>query len=65
MTTFDREVAKLHQNLSLAFGIAFLIAVALSVWLAHSITKPLSDIAIAAQQLAKGGHADPHSNRIT
>src|SRR6267143_1569647 len=57
MTTFDREVAKLHQDLALAFGIAFLIAVALSVWLAHSITKPLSDIAIAAQQLAKGDHA--------
>ena len=56
MTTFDRDVAKLHQDLALAFGIAFLIAVALSVWLAHSITKPLSDIAIAAQQLAKGDH---------
>ena len=45
------------ENLALAFGIAFLIAVALSVWLAHSITKPLSDIAVAAQQLAKGDHA--------
>jgi two-component system phosphate regulon sensor histidine kinase PhoR len=56
MITFDREVAKLHQDLALAFGIAFLIAVALSVWLAHSITKPLSEIAIAAQQLAKGDH---------
>ncbi|MGH7220218.1 MAG: ATP-binding protein [Nitrospiraceae bacterium] len=56
LTTYDREVAKLHQDLALAFGIAFLIAVALSVWLAHSITKPLSDIAIAARQLAKGDH---------
>ena len=56
MTTFDREVAKLHRNLALAFGIAFLIAVALSVWLARSITKPLSDIAIAARQLANGDH---------
>ena len=56
MTTYDREVAKLHQDLALAFGIAFLIAVALSVWLAHSITKPLSYIAIAARQLAKGDH---------
>ncbi len=54
MTSFDREVAKLHRNLAIAFGIAFMIAVALSVWLAHSITKPLSDIAIAAQHLAKG-----------
>jgi two-component system, OmpR family, phosphate regulon sensor histidine kinase PhoR len=56
MTTFDREVAKLHRNLALAFGIAFLIAVALSLWLAQSITKPLSDIAIAARQLAQGDH---------
>ena len=56
MTTFDRDVAKLHQDLALAFGIAFLIAVALSVWLAHSLTKPLSEIAIAAQRLAKGDH---------
>ncbi|MDH4186840.1 MAG: cell wall metabolism sensor histidine kinase WalK [Nitrospira sp.] len=56
MTTFDREVAKLHRNLALAFGIAFLIAVALSIGLARSITKPLSDIAIAARQLAGGNH---------
>jgi hypothetical protein len=47
MTTFDREVDKLHQNLALAFGIAFVIALALSVWLARSITQPLSNIAIA------------------
>jgi two-component system phosphate regulon sensor histidine kinase PhoR len=57
MTTFDRDVAKLHQDLALAFGIAFLIAVALSVWIAHSLTKPLSEIVIAAQRLAKGDHA--------
>lgn len=57
MTTFDRDVAKLHKDLALAFGIAFLIAVALSVWLARSITKPLSEITIAAQRLAKGDHA--------
>ena len=57
MTTFDREVDKLHRNLALAFGIAFVIALALSVWLARSITKPLSNIAMAAQQLAKGDHA--------
>ena len=57
MTTFDRDVAKLHKDLVLAFGIAFLIAVALSVWLARSITKPLSEITVAAQRLAKGDHA--------
>jgi two-component system phosphate regulon sensor histidine kinase PhoR len=57
MTTFDREVDKLHRNLALAFGIAFVIALILSVWLARSITQPLSNIAMAAQQLAKGDHA--------
>jgi two-component system phosphate regulon sensor histidine kinase PhoR len=57
MTAFDREVDKLHRNLAIAFGIAFVIALALSVWLARSITQPLSNIAIAAQQLAKGDHA--------
>src|ERR1051326_7050307 len=56
MTAFDHEVDKLHRNLALAFGIAFVIALALSVWLARSITQPLSNIAIAAQQLAKGDH---------
>ena len=57
MTAFDREVDKLHRNLAIAFGVAFVIALALSVWLARSITQPLSNIAIAAQQLAKGDHA--------
>jgi two-component system phosphate regulon sensor histidine kinase PhoR len=57
MTTFDREVDKLHRNLAIAFGIAFVIALVLSVWLARSITKPLSNIAMAAQQLTKGDHA--------
>lgn len=56
MATFDHEVAKLHRNLALAFGIAFLIAVGLSVGLARSITQPLSDIALAARQLAHGDH---------
>ena len=57
ITALDPEVDTLHRNLAIAFGVAFLIAITLSVWLAHSITKPLSDIAIAAQQLAKGDHA--------
>ena len=56
MTTFDRESDTLRRDLSLAFGIAFLIAVAPTVWIARRITKPLSDIVIAAQQLAKGDH---------
>jgi two-component system phosphate regulon sensor histidine kinase PhoR len=41
----------------LAFGSAFLIAVALSIWLAGNLTKPLSDMAAAARQLAGGNLA--------
>jgi two-component system phosphate regulon sensor histidine kinase PhoR len=57
MTALDRQIDRLHRNLAVAFGLAFLIAVALSVWLAYGITRPLSDIAIAAQHLASGDHA--------
>ncbi|MBH0208814.1 MAG: HAMP domain-containing protein [Nitrospira sp.] len=42
-----------HQLL-LAIGAAVLLAVMLSIWLAHSITKPLSEIASAAQALSAG-----------
>ncbi|MEO8341893.1 MAG: HAMP domain-containing protein, partial [Nitrospirota bacterium] len=56
MATRDSDVAGLQRNLAFAFGIAFLMAVALSLWFARSITKPLSDIVIAAQRLAAGDH---------
>ena len=54
MTALEQELSTLKRNLTLAFGSAFLIAVALSVWLAGSLTKPLSDMATAARQLAAG-----------
>lgn len=56
MAAFDRQTDRLHGNLAVAFGITFLVAITLSVWLAHGITKPLSEIATAARQLAKGEH---------
>lgn len=56
LRTLDQELAKLKRILALAFGTAFAIAVALSVWLARSLTKPLSDMAAAARQLASGNH---------
>ncbi len=56
MTMLEQELSQLQRNLALAFGIAFLIAVALSVWLARGLTKPLSDMAKAASQLAAGDH---------
>jgi two-component system phosphate regulon sensor histidine kinase PhoR len=54
MTALDEELFTLKRNLTLAFGSAFLIAVGLSIWLARSLTKPLSDMATAARQLAAG-----------
>ena len=54
MTALEQELSTLKRNLALAFGSAFLFAVALSIWLAGSLTKPLSDMASAARQLAAG-----------
>jgi two-component system phosphate regulon sensor histidine kinase PhoR len=59
MVVLDREISKLQQNLSLALGVAFFVAMTLGIWLARSITKPLSDIALAAQQLASGHQTVP------
>jgi len=56
MTTLERELATLRRNLLVAFGSAFLIAVLLSVWLAGSVTKPLSDMAASARRLTAGDH---------
>jgi len=56
MVALERELSTLRRNLALAFGSAFLLAVGLSVWLARSLTKPLSDMANAALQLASGNH---------
>ncbi|HEY7533879.1 MAG TPA: histidine kinase dimerization/phospho-acceptor domain-containing protein, partial [Nitrospiraceae bacterium] len=56
MTMLNQELSKLWHNLILAFGSAFLVAVALSIWLARGLTKPLSDMAKSASQLAAGDH---------
>jgi two-component system phosphate regulon sensor histidine kinase PhoR len=57
MVIVDREVSALKQHLFLALGLAFLVTLILSLWLAHSITRPLSDIAMAAQRLSSGNQA--------
>ncbi|MEK6787056.1 MAG: ATP-binding protein [Nitrospirota bacterium] len=59
MVIADRETSELKQRLFLALGVAFLVALLLSVWLAHSITRPLSDIASAARQLSSGHQTIP------
>lgn len=56
LIALERELSTLKHNLALAFGSAFLIAVGLSIWLARSLTKPLSNMAEAARQLASGNH---------
>ncbi len=59
MVILDRELSELRQELFLAFGVTFLVALTLSIWLAHSISRPLSDIAAAAQYLSSGSRALP------
>ncbi len=54
MTMLERETGKLQRQLAIAIGAAFLIALLLSLWMARSITKPLSDIADAARRLSAG-----------
>ncbi|QPD05479.1 MAG: hypothetical protein Nkreftii_003253 [Candidatus Nitrospira kreftii] len=56
MGGLDRELSEVREHLFLALGLAILITLTLSVWLAHSVTKPLSDIALAARQLSAGNH---------
>ncbi|HSA87702.1 MAG TPA: ATP-binding protein [Nitrospira sp.] len=57
MIVLDHERSELQQRLFLALGVAFLVALTLSLWLAHSVTKPLSDIASAARRLNSGNQA--------
>ncbi len=59
MVIADRETSELKQRLFLALGVAFLVALVLSVWLAHNITRPLSEIASAARQLSSGHQTIP------
>ena len=65
MTMLERETGKLQRHLAIAIGAAFLIALLLSLWMARSITKPLSDIADAARRLSAGDatiHIRTHSH---
>ncbi len=59
MAIVDRETSELKQHLFLALGVAFLVALTLSIWLAHNITRPLSEIASAARQLSSGHQTIP------
>ena len=56
LAILNRDMSELQQPLFLALGTAFLISLALSIWLGRSITKPLLDIASAARQFSSGHH---------
>ncbi|MEK7336354.1 MAG: HAMP domain-containing protein, partial [Nitrospirota bacterium] len=54
MTMLERETTTLQRHLAIAIGVAFLMALLLSLWMARGITKPLSDIASVARRLSAG-----------
>lgn len=54
LTSIDERVRHIQQDLATAFGAAFLLAMALSLWVSRNLTKPLSEMAAAARQLAGG-----------
>ena len=54
LTAIDERVRHIQQDLLTAFGAAFLLAMALSLWVSRNLTRPLSEMAAAARQLAGG-----------
>ena len=54
LTALEARVRDLEETLGIAFGVAFAVAMALSVLLAGGLTRPLSDMAAVARQLADG-----------
>ncbi|MBA2485583.1 MAG: HAMP domain-containing protein [Nitrospira sp.] len=54
LTSLDERVRHIQRDLAAAFGVAFLVAMALSLWVSRNLTKPLSEMAAAARQLASG-----------
>lgn len=54
LTAIEERVGHIQRDLAAAFGVAFLIAMALSLWVSRNLTKPLSEMAAAARQLAGG-----------
>lgn len=54
MTALDARIRDLEQALGVAFGIALMVAAVLSILLSRGLTRPLSDMAGVARQLAAG-----------
>ncbi len=54
MTALDARIRDFEHALAVAFGIALAVAAMLSVFLSRGLTRPLSDMAAVARQLAAG-----------
>ncbi len=54
LTDVESRIQSLQRTLGVAFGVAFAIAVTVSLLIARGLTRPLSDIAAVARQLADG-----------
>jgi two-component system phosphate regulon sensor histidine kinase PhoR len=54
LTVLEDRIRDLQRSLVLAFGFAFALSVAFSILIARGLTRPLSDIAAVARQLAQG-----------
>jgi len=59
MVQINRDIAQFQRNLIGALAGALLVIASLSLWLARSITKPLSDIAQTTRQLASDRSTAP------
>ncbi len=54
LTLLEQRVHELQRTLAIAFGVAFLVSVLVSFFIAGGLTRPLQDIAAVARQLAGG-----------
>ena len=54
LTILENRIRDLKGALALAFGVAFVVSVTLSMLIARGLTRPLSDIATVARQFAGG-----------
>ena len=54
LTVLEGRIRDLEHVLGIAFGVAFVVSVVLSIVFARGLTRPLSDMAAVARQLAGG-----------
>jgi two-component system phosphate regulon sensor histidine kinase PhoR len=54
LTVLDHRSRELQKAVAIAFGIAFLVSVGISIFIARGLTRPLSEMAVVARRLADG-----------